>query len=80
MEIGIFIIHIIIINILYFILYVVIDIYININFQVEIGIGRHYVNFSIGFTILFGDEAFDAAVAIDKVREKERKLPRKIYC
>ena len=38
-----FIIHIIIIYILYFILYVVIDIYIYIHFQVEIGIGRHYL-------------------------------------
>ena len=75
-----FIIHIIIIYILYIILYIVIDIYIYIDFQVEIGIGRHYVNFSIGFTILFGsEEAFDAAVAIDKVGLKQnRKLTKKI--
>ena len=73
-----FIIHIIIIYILYIILYIVIYIY--SDFQVEIGIGRHYVNFSIGFTILFGsEEAFDAAVAIDKVGLKQnRKLTKKI--
>ena len=33
-----------------------------------IGIGRHSANFTVGFTILFdSQQAFDAAVAIDKV-------------
>ena len=36
-------------------------------YQVEVGIGRHGVNFTVGFTILFGTEPFDGAVAIDKV-------------
>ena len=36
-------------------------------YQVEVGIGRHVVNFTVGFTILFGMETFDGAVAIDKV-------------
>ena len=36
-------------------------------YQVEVGIGRHGVNFTVGFTILFGMETFDGAVAIDKV-------------
>ena len=40
----------------------------DIGCQVEIGLGRHPVNFTVGFTILFGSEDFDAAVAIDKVR------------
>ena len=41
----------------------------DIGCQVEIGLGRHPVNFTVGFTILFGSEDFDAAVAIDKVRK-----------
>ena len=45
----------------------------------EIGIGRHPVNFSVGFTILFGSEAFDAAVAIDKVGLKEREQCQRKY-
>ena len=40
----------------------------DIGCQVEIGLGRHPVNFTVGFTILFGSEDFDAAVAIDKVK------------
>ena len=47
----------------------------DIGCQVEIGLGRHPVNFTVGFTILFGSEDFDAAVAIDKVK-RDRYVTR----
>ena len=37
------------------------------------------MNFSVGFTILFGSEAFDAAVAIDKVGLKEKEECERKY-